>query len=496
MEYHRPVSIHPENPRYFFFRGQPRALVCATEHYGSVINRRFDFERYLDDAADKRQTLTRLFLLFRGNQDPLLRIPYSSLMPDPQDYVAPWVRTGPGKTADGELRFDLDRWNDEYFERLRRFMTLASQRSIIVEASLFSNPYSDYLWALHPLCASSNINGVGDLRWYEYTTLREPALVERQQSFVRRVAHELNDFDNFYYEICNEPGGAAEHVTPTEVDAWQETIAATLYAEEAKLPHQHLVAGTNAFQDFLKRPIEHDLSMSFANPIFHVANYHPGVGSTYRGQVHAVGEFMSGELKAAELRGLCLATAAEPKPFVVDEDNSASIYVDDTGWTIHRKRAWTTVLSGGHYDYIDFSIVPGHEAGTEESRQKIRTWMRNLSAFIHAFDFVHARPDTSWLQADLPHVVVSGLAVPGSQYVAYIADGREREDPGAGTPLSGAVALTLPAGVYLVSLYSPVAGQESPGVAVEGGQSATLALPPFVHDVVVVVRRRAGASDH
>src|ERR1700756_740249 len=48
------ISLHPVNPRYFLFRGKPLVLITATEHYGSVINRAFDFGKYLDDAADKK----------------------------------------------------------------------------------------------------------------------------------------------------------------------------------------------------------------------------------------------------------------------------------------------------------------------------------------------------------------------------------------------------------------------------------------------------------
>ena len=43
-------------------------LVTATEHYGSVLNRPFDFEKYLDDAARYKMTMTRTFLLFREQQ--------------------------------------------------------------------------------------------------------------------------------------------------------------------------------------------------------------------------------------------------------------------------------------------------------------------------------------------------------------------------------------------------------------------------------------------
>ena len=75
------VKIHPENAKYFLFRGKPLALITATEHYGSVINRPFDFEKYLDDAASHRMTLTRTFLiLFRELQGP--RNPSSPCKPE------------------------------------------------------------------------------------------------------------------------------------------------------------------------------------------------------------------------------------------------------------------------------------------------------------------------------------------------------------------------------------------------------------------------------
>ncbi|MDE0099750.1 MAG: hypothetical protein OXM87_09120, partial [Truepera sp.] len=60
-----PIRLHPENPRYFLYRGKPLVLITATEHYGAVINRNFDYLTYLDDMAGKRQTLSRCFLLFR-----------------------------------------------------------------------------------------------------------------------------------------------------------------------------------------------------------------------------------------------------------------------------------------------------------------------------------------------------------------------------------------------------------------------------------------------
>ena len=33
------------------------------------------------------------------------------------------------------------------------------------------------------------------------------------------------------------------------------------------------------------------------------------------------------------------------KPVVMDQDNAASLYRDDEGWTVHRKRAWRRFLA-------------------------------------------------------------------------------------------------------------------------------------------------------
>lgn len=482
----RPIGVNPDNPRYFTFRGRTRVLICATEHYGSVLNRAFDFERYLDDAADKQQTLTRVFLLFRELQSA--RNPYSPCKPDSPDYLAPWVRSGPGVALDGEPMYDLDVWNDAYFARLHRFLSMASERAIVVEVTLFSNTYVDEVWALNPLRASNNRNGVGNVEWPDYTSQRDPALVARQTDFVRHVVRELNGFDNIYYEICNEPGGGfGEHVTPRDVDHWQEMIASVVREEEAGLPNPHLVFWSQAFTYHPRW--EQEFDESFANPHFDAVNVHPLPDLIFHGRRYDLGRFMGKELKLAQIRDFCLAVQPVARPCVLDEDNSASLYRDQDGWTIHRKRAWMALLCGCHYDYIDFSITVGREAGTPASQRAIRTWMRHLSNFIHAFDVAHAVPSLTWIQVDIPHAVVAGLCVSGQMYVAYIADGRELGESGAGQPCSGTVRLDLPSGIHLVSFYAPVTGLYSPAIALEGARQTTLYVPPFEHDIVLVVAR-------
>src|SRR6187401_496390 len=49
-----PIRLHPENPHYFLWRGQPTLLITAGEHYGAVMNLDFDGGRYLDELKAHR----------------------------------------------------------------------------------------------------------------------------------------------------------------------------------------------------------------------------------------------------------------------------------------------------------------------------------------------------------------------------------------------------------------------------------------------------------
>ena len=115
-------------------------------------------------------------------------------------------------------------------------------------------------------------------------------------------------------------------------------------------------------------------------------NMHPLPNITYKDKIYNLGQFMSGELHLRELQQYCLDTCKEKKPLNLDEDNCASRFRDYDGWTVHRKRAWTTLFCGAHYDMIDFSIQPYLETGTEKSQRNIRTWMKHLSEFIHSLE--------------------------------------------------------------------------------------------------------------
>ena len=495
----QPIRVHPENPKLFEFRGKPLVLLTATEHYGAVMNRPVQFERYLADAADKQITLTRLFTLFRELQSPIN--PYSTCKPESPDYIAPFVRTGPGRALDKELKYDLDQPNPEFFDRLHRFLSLASHYGIIVEVVLLSNTYSEDIWALNPLNTANNINGMDAINWPDYMSLRHDALFARQSAHVRKIVTEINAYDNIIFEICNEPGGgyAGNAVNPSldEVNAWLDALIRVVRETEAKLPNQHLVAGQEAFAYV---PWEQPSDRSFAAMDYDVVNMHPLPNTTHDGVGYHLGDFMSKQLRLRAMRDFGLATYSKPKPLNQDEDNIASQYKDVDAWIIHRKRAWVTLFTGNHYDYIDFSILPRQETGTTESQRCIRSWMKHLSAFIHSFDLVNARPLSGVLKAQPEHTLEIAFGVTGQDMAIYLAD--ERELPtardlsddvdqlsGAGEAMRGDVLLDLPEGKYLLSYFSPETGLSSPGIEVQGGPDIRLTLPTYHHDFAICLTR-------
>lgn len=477
-----PVRLHPENPRYFQFRGEPVALVTATEHYGAVINRPFDYIAYLNDHAARGLNFTRTFLLFRELQTQYN--PYSTCKPETADFITPYPLAVAGEVNLKKVVYDLNRWNPEYFSRLKSFLKAASDRGILVELTLFSNTYSNDVWVLNPLHSERNARQVPPVEWPAYITLRHPELVARQEAFARKIVQETADFDNVYYEICNEPAGGYAHpaqVTTAEVDRWLAHMAKVVREEMHRRGKVHLVVGAESL--YAGKPnVAQKFADSYSGKVWDAIILHASDYDVWEGRTYKLGGFMNKDLRLREVRDFTLAVAGQKKPLISDEDNTASAYTTPSGWTVHRKRAWTTLLSGGHYNVIDFSVQVLRPRGLTPG---IRTPLGHLAKFMQSVDFIHGQPGVSWISGVPPEVVVAGMAVPGKQYVAYLADAREVTEAHAGKTIRTSLTLALPRGNYSLTSYSPRTGESSRGVPVFSTGHLAVTVPPFEEDWVL-----------
>ena len=128
------------------------------------------------------------------------------------------------------MKFDLSRWDESYFRRLKDFMAEAQKRGVVVEMNLFCPFYEEVLWDASPMNARNNVNGIGKVPRDEVYTLKHADLTAVQEAVARKIVTELNAFDNLYFEVANEPyfGGITLE--------WQHHVAKLIAETEAKLP--------------------------------------------------------------------------------------------------------------------------------------------------------------------------------------------------------------------------------------------------------------------
>jgi putative membrane-bound dehydrogenase-like protein len=449
-----PLSLHPDNPHYFRFRGKPAILLTSGEHYGAVLNKDFDYIRYLDTLQRHGFNLTRTFSGTYREIPSSFGIEHNTLSPAPSSYLAPWARSQQPGAADGLPKFDLTRWDAAYFARLKDFVAQAGKRGIVVELTLFCTLYNDQLWAINPMNAANNINGVGRVGRREVYALKEAKLTEVQLAVARKLVRELRDFDNVYFEICNEP--YVDGVTL----AWQERILATLREEEKDLPHPHLLALNIAnYQARIERP---PLGAS-------VFNFH-----------YATPEAVTWNY-------------ALQKPLADDETGFRGIAPRP-----YRREAWNFLLSGGAVvSNLDYSFTVEHPDGTFVFRKspggggpELRQQLAILKRFFESFDFLRLRPAPEVLRrvvfqeepgAEKPAAppAVRLLAEPGRQHALYL-------DGGAGAELT----LDLPAGVYRLFWLHPRTGQqEGEKLLRHPGGPCLLRSPRYQEDLALCLKR-------
>src|SRR5580698_1906079 len=143
----QPIRLHPANPHYFLFRGKAVALISSGEHYGAVLNRDFDYHRYLATLEADGLNYTRLFAgSYVEVPAKSFGILHNDLAPEPGRFLAPWVRSETTGYAGGGNKFDLEKWDAEFFARYRDFLAEAAKRGIVVEVTLFSAHYAEAQW--------------------------------------------------------------------------------------------------------------------------------------------------------------------------------------------------------------------------------------------------------------------------------------------------------------------------------------------------------------
>ncbi|MBX3426217.1 MAG: hypothetical protein KF688_11095 [Pirellulales bacterium] len=455
----RPIALHPDNPRYFLWRGKPAILITSGEHYGSLCNAKFDYGRYFQTLAKDGLNHTRTFSGIYRETAASFGITANTLAPAADAYLAPWARSSVPGANDGGNKFDLAVWDERYFRRLDDYMQQASDHGIVVEFTLFCPLYEDDLWRISPLNGANNVNDVGHGDKSEALSLKHDRLLAVQLAAVRKLTTALQRFDNVILEICNEP--YARDVP----DAWERRIIDEIVATERRLPSRHLI------------------SQNVANKTKRIVDPHPAT---------AVFNFHY----------------CTPPDAVRDNDHlDRPIGENETGFrgkedVLYRTEGWDFILAGGAiYNNLDYSFTVDRPAGDFRQYQspgggspELRTQLGILKRFIESFDFTSMRPDDETVQSVSADLVARTLSEPSKAYAVYLHARLpfKPDDPQQFEQIERVepITLRLPPGAYQVDWLNPRTGaiDHSESFSHSGG-TRELETPPFAADVALKLLR-------
>jgi hypothetical protein len=424
-----PLRALASNPRYFT-DGSGRAVYLTGSHtWTNLVDRgtsdppsAFNFNGYLDLLKARNHNFIRLWTWEMARRTGDGGTIYQSPLP--------WARTGPGTAMDGKPRFDLTRFNQAYFDRLRSRVIAARSRGIYVSVMLFEGYGPRFFGNLvHPFARANNVNGINgdpnnDGRTLETHTLQIPAVTELQKAYIRKVIDTVNDLDNVLYEIVNESGAFSTQ--------WQYAMVNYIKSYQAGKPQRHPVGMTFQYQGGNNGTL-------FASPADWISPNH---------------------------------TAAEPYQNNPPAANGRKVVISDTDhlWGVGGNRTWVwkSFTRGLNTIYMD----PMDGSSTHESARRA---MGQTLSYARRMNLAAMTPQGSLCSTGYCLADASGS---DAEFLVY-------------APSGGTINLNLvsASGTFRVEWLNPATGAVVSGGTTTGGGSRSF-RPPFGGDAVLYIGNR------
>jgi len=464
-----PIKLHPTNPHYYLFNGRPTILITSAEHYGAVINKDFDYVTYLEALKTYGLNYTRIYpgAMF----EPMGKFDKGNpLGPKPQSLVVPWARSNQPGYLFGGNKFDLEKWNPEYFARLKDFIAKAGERGIVVEICFFNSQYSD-TWPISPLYYENNVQADGKCDYEDAQTLKCADVVQRESDYVSQITQEVNAYDNVILEICDEPSLFIPHA---EAGPWVGHLLEVVHKTESKLPKKHLVAQE------VEGPIGGPIDFS-GSPILSII----------------VGQYVweGGMEQMGGMKGLDYEYGHN-KPIELNETAWYPTWYKGDIVAASRVEGWEFIVGcGASFNHLNGRFTAKDPAGRTPDNAQVLGALRNLRDFIYSFDFVKMSAGRSFVVSGVPSgAYCRGISQPGEQYALYhhhsqlekrlhyyiVTSGNYRET----------LVLNLPGGTYKTDWVDPASGAVLSTVTfTHQGGNQTLITPEHAVDIALRIKR-------
>jgi hypothetical protein len=236
-----------ENHHYFQDGNGKTVLLSGSQTWNTLQDwgtngtpQPLDFSQFVKFLTDHGHNFT---LLWTIETPKFCNLPVVAGEP-PQFTVSPfpWERTGPGNATDGKPKFDLTKFDEAYFSRLRSRVETLDKAGVYAGVYLFTGEFLNLYRCSddgYPFTGANNINGVDDRyksgrRGIGAVTMTAPNAITRfQDAFVDKMVDTLDDLPNVLWIVSEE--------APPQSLWWNRHLIEHLKAYEATKPHVHPV---------------------------------------------------------------------------------------------------------------------------------------------------------------------------------------------------------------------------------------------------------------
>lgn len=283
------IEPYAENPMYWQYNDRPILLFGGSN--------RDNIFHWAGDGAK----LTDHLDLLRNCGGNYIRCTMSSRAYTPEGYrwdLLPY----PFAKADGQ--YDLRRWNEEYWSKLRTFLSETKKRGIVVQLELWDrwnesgdsrkarfgwydspwnpNNNSTYDWSDSPLLRPGKTDFYNAIHYAAVEN--DPVLLPLQQRFVEKVIDEVidNGNDHVLFQVDNESGIGDETLEPDPYWArFARQYAASKGADDifvcsSRRFHRPTPYQTTTFQDW-DNP---EVRVPLANAVFNFSDISQNSGTS------------------------------------------------------------------------------------------------------------------------------------------------------------------------------------------------------------------------
>ncbi len=461
------LQLHPENPHYFLYKNKPLLIVSSAEHYGSAINKAFDYKKYFETLSKDGLNYTRLFAGSYIEKVGDFGIQRNTLAAAADNLLLPWKRSAAEGFFLGGNKFDLSQWDAEYFDRLKSIVSSAREKDIIVEITLFSSYYGNG-WKYSPFNSANNINETDNTMATLINTTYNGGIIKDQEKYVRKMVSELNEFGNIYFEIQNEPWAdqldtafvkneydldkkwtsSIQVVSQISLD-WQRKVSSWIKDEEKALKNKHLI------------------SQNVSNFHYPVANPDPNV-SIFNFH-YAIAESVNENYYLN-------------KPIGFNETGFAGKH-DIT----YRRQAWRFVMAGGSlFNHLDYSFSVGKENGSDTTYKSpgggsvaLRAQLGVIKKTFDKLDLIHLHPDKIVIKAS-PSYHSMALGNGKNIWVIYLESMGTKPNE---------LLFNLPSGKYEAEWVDVKTGTLISNTTMDG---TSIKVPSGNNDKLLIVRSKKG----